>query len=932
MKACALAAAAVALLAPPAHAQRAARTVDTLDVLIANGLVVDGSGGPARIGDVGVRGDRIVLVGPRRGAPPPARRTIDARGRIVVPGFIDPHTHTEGDLGSAAGRNNLPYLMQGVTTVVAGNDGGGPIDVGRTLRAWERDGIGTNAALYTGFGTVRERVLGMSGAAPTPAQLTAMRALVDSAMDGGALGLSTGLFYPPQSFASTSEVIALAQTAARHGGIYDSHLRDESSYTVGLLGSIRETLRIAREARIPVHVSHIKALGVDVWGQSDSVIALLRAARRAGVDATADQYPYLASGTSVAASLLPPWASVGGQDSLVARMDDATQRARLVTDMRENLRRRGGAASLLVRSGPDSALIGQTLADVAAARHMDAIDAALDIIRHGDAGVASFNMQERDVERFMTEPFVMTGSDGSEGMPRKYGTFPKKLHDYVFTKHLLSLPFAVRQSSARTAEALRIADRGRLATGWYADVVVFDSSIVDHATYTASEQLSTGVRYVLVNGRLAVDSGRATGVLAGRALRRAPSAGPSRHAARAGLTAALTAALATTDSLVGASLGTATAGAVLVVSRDGRVVHERAFGAARLVDSLGHRLTAPRPMRASTLFDLASVTKVAATTMAAMLLADQGRLDLDAPVARYLPDFAGTHRDSITIRHLLTHSAGLVQWQPLYYQARTANETYAAIRDLPLQWGVGAGRHYSDLGFMLLGHVIERITGQPLDTFVARALYTPLGLRHTTFRPRGHGFTSFAATEIGNGYERHMVYDSTFGYRYRGDPASWNGWRHGVLDGETDDGNAWYANGGVAGHAGLFSTAADLSVLVDLLVGRGEHGGHRYLRASTVDQFLTLDRYANYLGWMRPAGLPAGSFSHTGFTGTYALGVPAYGLSIVLLTNRQQLGTDARGYFPDVAPLQAAVSRALVNGAGRDAARDVIGDAALPDE
>lgn len=376
--------------------------------------------------------------------------------------------------------------------------------------------------------------------------------------------------------------------------------------------------------------------------------------------------------------------------------------------------------------------------------------------------------------------------------------------------------------------------------------------------------------------------------------------------------------LATADSLVAAAVGTTIPGAVLVVARNGHVLQDRAFGYAQLDDYAGHRLAAPRPMRTTTMFDLASVSKVMGTTFGVMLLVDQGKIDLDAPVHRYLPDFRGPHKDSITVRHLLTHSAGLVQWQPLYYHASNTAQTYAVIRDMPLQWGVGEGRHYSDLGFMLLGDIVARVSGEPLDAFLQDHLYAPLGLAHTTYLPRAHGFTEFAATEQGNTYERHMVYDSTFGYRYRGDPTAWNGWRTYVLDGETDDGNAWYANGGIAGHAGLFATASDLRVLLDLLNQRGSYGGHRYISAATVDRFLTVDRFQNYLGWMKPAGLPQGSFAHNGFTGTYVLGVPRYGLSIVLLTNRQNMGTDARGYFPDVGPLDRAVGAAIVAGAAAD--------------
>jgi CubicO group peptidase (beta-lactamase class C family) len=384
----------------------------------------------------------------------------------------------------------------------------------------------------------------------------------------------------------------------------------------------------------------------------------------------------------------------------------------------------------------------------------------------------------------------------------------------------------------------------------------------------------------------------------------------------------LGAGIARADSLIAASIGKLTPGAVFLVTHNGMLVHDTAFGYAQLSDYGGHRLASPPPMTRETMFDLASVTKVMGTTMGAMLLVDQSRLDLDAPVYRYLPDFRDVHKDSITVRHLLGHSAGLVQWQPTYYHASNEREAYAAIRDMPLQWGVGAGRHYSDFSFMLLGYILERISGQRLDVFLDSALYKPLGLDSTTFLPKQHGFTKFAATEQGNVYERHMVYDSTFGYRYLGDPTAWDGWRHYVLNGEVDDGNSFYAHGGVAGHAGLFSTAGQLRVLLDMLESGGSvRGNRRVLSADVIHRFLTRDRYDNYLGWMRSASLPEGSFYHTGFTGTYVLGIPKYGLSIVLLTNRQNMGTDARGYFPNVGPLQDAVAKAIVDGAERDEAQ-----------
>jgi CubicO group peptidase (beta-lactamase class C family) len=395
--------------------------------------------------------------------------------------------------------------------------------------------------------------------------------------------------------------------------------------------------------------------------------------------------------------------------------------------------------------------------------------------------------------------------------------------------------------------------------------------------------------------------------------------------APSGAGAGLAQGLATADSLIKAAVGKQTAGAVLVVAKDGKVLKETAYGYAQLNDYEMRPLATPRPMRTSTVFDLASVTKVMAGTYAAMLLADQGKIDVDAPVYRYLPDFRGPHLDSITVRHLLQHSAGFVQWQPLYYHASNKAQTYDVIRNMPLQWGVGQGRHYSDLSFMTLGYIVERVSGQPLDAFLEQQLYGPLGLRSTLFNPKKRGVTEFAATEQGNVYERHMVYDSTFGYRYRGDPKAWDGWRQYVLSGEVDDGNAFYANGGVAGHAGLFSTAAELRVLLDVLLNGGTYAGRRYLRPETIDRFFTPDQYKNYLGWQIPRGLPEGSFTHGGFTGTYVLGVPKHKLSIVLLTNRQNMGADARGYFPNVGPLDDAVAKAIVQGAELDSGRGATG-------
>jgi N-acyl-D-aspartate/D-glutamate deacylase len=495
-----------------------------LDLLLQGGQVVDGSGSGPRAEDVGIRADRIVFLGNASMQKLTAARTLDVRGLIVCPGFIDPHTHTLEDLSSPGRNSNVDYLIQGVTTVVTGNDGGGSPHPAKILDLWRRQGIGTNALLLVGHGAVRHEVLGNADVQPMPEQLESMKALVRGAMQEGAFGLSTGLFYVPGSFAKTEEVIELSRVAAAMGGYYDSHMRDEDSYSIGLLGSIAETIRIGREAKIPVHISHIKALGPQVWGKSVEAIRMIEKARAEGVDVTADQYPYTASGSSLVASLLPPWAQEGKREEVLARLDDAAFRPRLLKEVEENLKRRGGADSLLFTSSGAPELLGKRLSDVAREKNLPPVEAALAIMRERKLeglAVASFNMNEGDVIRFMKQPWVMTGSDGSYGHPRMFGTFPCKLRVYVYQKKVIKLPFMIHISSDFTARTICIPERGLLRTGYFADVIAFDpATVADRSTYEHPTELAIGMKYVIVNGKLAVENGRYTGTLAGCPLRK----------------------------------------------------------------------------------------------------------------------------------------------------------------------------------------------------------------------------------------------------------------------------------------------------------------------------------------------------------------------------------------------------------------------------
>jgi N-acyl-D-aspartate/D-glutamate deacylase len=501
------------------HGGATPATAPRLDLLLRGGQVIDGTGAPARRADVGVIGDRIVLVGDGQGRD--AARVLDVTGLIVAPGFIDPHTHAGSDLASddAAIRANVNYVTQGVTTVFIGNDGDGRPDIATWFGDLDRRGVGVNVAGLVGFGAVRQAVVGQAARAPTEAELARMKTLVAGAMCEGAIGFSTGLYYAPQSFATTDEVIALAREAATRGGVYDSHLRDEGSDNIGLLAAVEEALRVGREAGMPVHFAHIKALGVDVHGKAADVIALIEAERAKGARVTADHYPWSASGTRVSNALMPRWAMDGGEAALRGRLADPALRGRLVADITANLRRRGGPFSLLLTSGP---FAGKRLGEVAAAWKVDPVEAAIRVVRdEGDARVASFNMTDADIGAFAVQPWVMTGSDGSSGHPRKYGTFPLAWTRFVTGGRLLTPEQYVRRSSGLVADTFAIEGRGYLAAGKFADIVVFDpKTFAATADYEHPTRLSSGVRWALVNGRLAIEDGRPTLVLAGKGLRR----------------------------------------------------------------------------------------------------------------------------------------------------------------------------------------------------------------------------------------------------------------------------------------------------------------------------------------------------------------------------------------------------------------------------
>ena len=497
------------------------------DLVIANGTIVDGTGNPWYRADVAISDDRIVAVG--QVDPGRAGRVINADGLWVTPGFIDPHSHAGPGLASEALSAARPLLAQGVTTVLVNPDGGGPVDLAAQRASLLEHGLGVNIAQLVPHGSIRREVIGSDDRAPTAAELDRMRALTRMGMELGAFGLSSGLFYAPGSYAEIEEVIALAEVAAAYGGVYTSHIRDESDYSIGLLAAVDEVIAVAREAGMRASVTHVKALGPRVWGQSADVIEQITRARLMGVDVFACQYPYTASATGLAAALLPRWIQDGGRDEMLTRLRDPEVRRRVKEEMLVNLDRRGGADRIQFRRHEaDPAIEGRRLDAVARERGLDPIDAALELIEEGGPGIVSFNMTDADVEALMAERWVMTCSDGGlvpmgEGVPhpRNYGTYPRKIRKYVIDDAIVSLADAVRSMTYTPATVYRIQDRGILRSGALADVVVFDPArIRETATFTEPHQLAEGIVHLLVNGELAIDNERFTGALAGRVLSR----------------------------------------------------------------------------------------------------------------------------------------------------------------------------------------------------------------------------------------------------------------------------------------------------------------------------------------------------------------------------------------------------------------------------
>jgi N-acyl-D-amino-acid deacylase len=526
MRACLAVATVSILIALAVSAPRAQQP--TYDLLLRNGRIVDGTANPWYRGDVAIRGDTIVRIAPRIDAA--AARTIDVRDQVVAPGFIDIHSHARRGIFDVPTADN--YVRQGVTTLIEGPDGSSPILLKPFLEKVAATHVTPNFGTFVGQGSVREAVIGTANRTATLEEIEKMRALVRQGMRDGAFGLSSGLFYVPGTFTPTAEVIELAKVAGAMGGIYISHMRDETSKVVD---SVRETIEIGEKGGLPTQVTHHKVIGKANWGKSVETLKLIDDARARGVDATIDQYPYTASSTSIQAALMPAWALEGGTEQTILRLRDAGTRADIRAETIRILQEERGGGDpdnvQLSRCDWDHSLDGKRLGEVTKARGLEptlrnAAETALWIVEHGGCQGIFHAMDEDDLQRILRHPATMIASDGevvvfgrANPHPRSYGTWARVLGRYVRELKVVSLEDAVRKMSALPAQRLGLADRGVLREGMKADVAVFDPAVVrDRATFEQPHQYAEGFSLVVINGAVAFENGAMTAARPGRIL------------------------------------------------------------------------------------------------------------------------------------------------------------------------------------------------------------------------------------------------------------------------------------------------------------------------------------------------------------------------------------------------------------------------------
>ncbi|MBI3405705.1 MAG: D-aminoacylase [Acidobacteria bacterium] len=504
----------------------------TYDLVIANGRVIDGSGNPWYVADVGIRDGKIVAIGRLCSTAAPncgAKKVLDAKGLVVAPGFIDVHAHAEGDIKTIPTADN--FIFDGVTSIITGNCGGSDVELDKIYSELRAAKISINYGSLIGHNSVRRTVMGSEQRDPTPDEQTKMEALVEQAMRQGAVGFSTGLIYIPGTYSKTPEVIGLAKAASKYNGIYASHMRNEGDK---VFAAIDEAIAIGREAKMPVEISHFKVSNKKMWGQSNKTIEMVEEARAEGLDVTVDQYPYTASSTNLG-TLLPSWALSGGQEKIKERLTDPATRKKIAGEMGDTIFKSNGRKRLdyavVARCHWDSAREGKSISQInkelGRKEKLDMeIQTVLDMMEKGGAQMIFHSMGDEDVERIMKYPYTMTAADGGvqkfgdgQPHPRSYGCNARVLGYYVREKKIERLEEAIRKMTSLPAQRFKLVERGLIRPGMWADVVVFDEKTVgDKATFEKPHAYSEGFAFVLVNGDVVIENGKHTGARPGQIL------------------------------------------------------------------------------------------------------------------------------------------------------------------------------------------------------------------------------------------------------------------------------------------------------------------------------------------------------------------------------------------------------------------------------
>ncbi len=732
------------------------------DVVLKGGRIVDGTGAPWFTGDVGIKEGKITKIG--RIDDKTATRSIDARGLVVAPGFIDMMGQTATPMMENP-KTAMNLLTQGITTINAGEgQSAAPLgdDAARSagwktmaeyFQLLELKGLPVNTVQTVGHTQVRRIVIGEEDRRPSDEELTRMKELVREGMEAGAIGVSTALIYPPAVYARTKEIADLVAVAQEYGGGYYTHMRNEGDR---LLEAIEEALDIGQTAKAPVHIFHLKAAGRHNWGKMQQAIARIKAARSAGHEVTADVYPYINNGLGIQA-FIHPRHFAAGRNALIGKLDDKQYRAEIRNEIEttsgwENWFRHTGNdwSKVVIGQTGDARYkdhLGQTLQQMAEARGEDPWDTFFNLVRSGAFALPQ-SMTEANKIRAMREEFVSFCTDvGPAGgsriasHPRAFGSFPRLLSYYVRELGALSLEQAVSKASARAANAVLVYDRGCITEGLAADIIVFDYQLVkDQATFAEPSKQSIGMKYVLVNGQVVLDDGKFTGRRPGRVLR-----GPGykvQSASHAVSTGQTDERLASFDRMMEQFLKKhRVPGAALAVTDQGRLVHARGYGYADVAQKA--------PATPTSLFRIASISKPV-TAVAILKLAEQKKLSLDdkvfdiLDVKLHLEDGAklDPRQREITLRHLLQHRGGWdrqVSFDAMFQSVRFAealkrpapagtDEIIRCMRGLPLDFAPGERYAYSNYGYCLLGRVIEKVTKQDYEDYVRQKILSPVGI------------------------------------------------------------------------------------------------------------------------------------------------------------------------------------------------------------